>query len=100
MSKFLSLAMLAVLAVCLQRCEGTICMDCEDMNCVEPDCEYGTILDECDCCKVCTKGLDELCEGLMENYGKCSEGLYCEKPVCKKGKTSCASLPGYCKPEQ
>ena len=57
------------------------CSDlCDKSKCEEPviPCESDVFVkDECDCCDVCLRSLNQICGGLHARYGKCKPDLHC-----------------------
>ena len=55
------------------------CPLCSQVNCpVLHNCSYGTIPDKpCGCCNECIKGPGEICGGVDERSGTCTNGTRC-----------------------
>nr|API81350.1 venom toxin [Hemiscorpius lepturus] len=80
MGKF-CLITLFVLGVTI-RAIALTCLPCDSSKCPLPvNCPVGTVKDVCDCCLECAKGLNEVCGGPWEMFGKCAPGLTCLKPT-------------------
>ncbi|GAB1609489.1 cysteine-rich motor neuron 1 protein-like isoform X3 [Argonauta hians] len=62
---------------------GRSCPPCDLSRCSHKDeahlqCQADfRIKDDCGCCEVCLRGLDEKCGGMYQTLGKCMEGLKC-----------------------
>lgn len=42
-----------------------------------PDCTSGHVLDSCDCCSVCARGVNQTCQGPYGQLGRCADTLVC-----------------------
>ncbi|XP_076370942.1 single insulin-like growth factor-binding domain protein-2 [Tachypleus tridentatus] len=55
------------------------CVTCDTSKCepIEP-CTTEKLLDQCKCCTVCAKGLNDQCGGIWNHAGTCMKGLKCQ----------------------
>ncbi|XP_022248471.1 venom protein 59.1-like [Limulus polyphemus] len=67
------------------------CPVCDTSKC-EPieSCSTEKLLDQCGCCTVCAKGLQDQCGGIWNHAGTCMKGLKCQP------NSSYPQLPGRC----
>jgi len=51
---------------------------CNQLTCPTPEnCSHGTALDQCGCCPVCARGVNEPCGAGAQGPGVCASGLQC-----------------------
>ena len=76
-----SLLISGIFLIFLNISAGTRCPElCDKTKCEEPaiNCASGKFVkDECDCCDVCLRSLNQICGGLHARFGKCGTGLEC-----------------------
>ncbi|XP_041477125.1 insulin-like growth factor-binding protein 7 [Lytechinus variegatus] len=76
------------------------CPDCERTACEkvsEEICPAGVLLDECGCCSVCGRTLDQNCGGKFWNLGRCGRDYYCSGPHPDKAINIRKGEVGFCK---
>nr|G4V4G0.1 RecName: Full=Single insulin-like growth factor-binding domain protein-2; Short=SIBD-2; Flags: Precursor [Cupiennius salei]CCD22033.1 single insulin-like growth factor-binding domain protein-2 [Cupiennius salei] len=62
----------------LSSASALSCIPCVPEECEDPGpCEYGKVLDPCQCCLICRKGPGEICGGPWNLQGVCAEGFAC-----------------------
>lgn len=78
------LCVLLCLGVYLARAFTPECSpSCDPTSCPSVQCEYGTVLDLCGCCRVCGQGPGGLCAANFQSlsfYDSCVDGLVCISP--------------------
>lgn len=82
------LAVLTALVCCAFAQRDPDCGLCNYKSCLSEEklakCSAGTVPDRCGCCKVCAKGLNELCQHPRippqngQDWGQCGDNLKCE----------------------
>ncbi|TKS86390.1 Kazal-type serine protease inhibitor domain-containing protein 1 [Collichthys lucidus] len=69
--------------------EGEGCKECNQHLCpqVPDDCPAGLVQDECGCCEQCANVEGQQCDpdGAQKFYGRCGEGLVCQRKMPKRG---------------
>ncbi|KAI3367879.1 hypothetical protein L3Q82_026709, partial [Scortum barcoo] len=69
--------------------EGEGCRDCNQRLCppVPDDCPAGRVQDDCGCCEQCANVEGQQCDpdGAQKFYGRCGEGLVCQRKTSKLG---------------
>ncbi|XP_063684025.1 cysteine-rich motor neuron 1 protein-like isoform X2 [Bolinopsis microptera] len=55
----------------------SLCGECDNSLCPDNGSCNVTTLDECGCCNVCVRGINEKCGGAYGKYGVCQRGLEC-----------------------
>lgn len=68
--------------------EGEGCKECDHYLCppVPDDCPAGRVQDDCGCCEQCANVEGQLCDldGAQKFYGRCGEGLVCQRKIPKR----------------
>ena len=71
-------ALLLLLLCAVPASRGFQCGSCERDRCEPPaDCAHGHVLDDCSCCLVCARGLNDTCHGPYAQLGRCAQHLVC-----------------------
>ncbi|KAM9341255.1 kazal-type serine protease inhibitor domain-containing protein 1-like [Symphorus nematophorus] len=69
--------------------EGEGCRECNQHLCppVPHNCPAGWVQDECGCCEQCANMEGQQCDpdGAQKFYGRCGEGLVCQRKMPKRG---------------
>ncbi|XP_044023897.1 kazal-type serine protease inhibitor domain-containing protein 1-like [Siniperca chuatsi] len=69
--------------------EGEGCRECNQHLCppVPDDCPAGRVQDDCGCCEQCANVEGQQCDpdGAQKFYGRCGEGLVCQRKMPKGG---------------
>ncbi|KAL5463817.1 hypothetical protein EMCRGX_G032754 [Ephydatia muelleri] len=77
----IQLCLLLCLGVYLARAFTPECpLSCDPTSCPSVQCQYGTVLDLCGCCRLCGAGLGNECAANFESltfYDSCVDGLVC-----------------------
>ena len=54
------------------------CNTCDAAQCPRvDDCNWGTVMDMCQCCRICARSFNETCGGRFGMLGKCGPSLRC-----------------------
>lgn len=75
--------LVGLLAVVVSAQRGPECPVCERTACEkvsEESCPAGVLLDECGCCQICGRKLDQNCGGKFWNLGRCGRDYFCSGP--------------------
>uniref|UniRef100_A0A3B4UFU8 Kazal-type serine protease inhibitor domain-containing protein 1-like n=2 Tax=Seriola dumerili TaxID=41447 RepID=A0A3B4UFU8_SERDU len=68
--------------------EGEGCRECTQYLCppVPDDCPAGRVQDDCGCCEQCANVEGQQCDpdGAQKFYGRCGEGLVCQRKIPKR----------------
>ncbi|KAM7403857.1 hypothetical protein PAMA_004333 [Pampus argenteus] len=69
--------------------EGEGCRECDQHLCppVSNDCPAGWVQDDCGCCEQCANVEGQECDpdGAQKFYGRCGDGLVCQRKISKRG---------------
>ncbi|KAL5269730.1 hypothetical protein ACHWQZ_G003257 [Mnemiopsis leidyi] len=72
----------------------SLCGECDQTLCPTNESCNVTTLDECGCCRVCVRGIEEKCGSAYGKYGVCQRGLEC---VLVEQETDDLPFVGLCK---
>ena len=74
----IALQFIASFLVVIPTVDALSCLPCESVQCPTPvNCNGGTVLGICGCCRECAKVEGEACGGHWEEVGRCDSGLTC-----------------------